>query len=56
MLGLAEINIEGTLYGIQTGDFSESSTAVLRRGKRSVAVPSGSILEFKLTQRLTVKK
>jgi hypothetical protein len=55
VLGLTQINIEGTMYPIQTNSFSESSTGViLKRG--SVVVPAGSLLEFKLTQSLTVKK
>ncbi len=55
VLGLTQINIEGTMYPIQTSSFSESSTSViLKRG--SVVVPAGSLLEFKLTQPLTVKK
>lgn len=53
VLNLTQINIEGTLYPIQTGSFSEKSTGViLKRG--SVVVPAGSILEFKLAQPLTV--
>jgi len=55
-LSLTAINIEGTLYPITTGNFSESSTKVLRVGRNSVKVPAGSILEFKLTSPLTVKK
>lgn len=55
-LSLTDINIEGTLYPITTGNFSESSTKVLRVGRNSVKVPAGSILEFKLTSPLTVKK
>jgi hypothetical protein len=55
-LSLTSINIEGTLYPITTGNFSESSTKVLRAGRNSVKVPAGSILEFKLTSPLTVKK
>jgi hypothetical protein len=55
VLGLTQINIEGTMYPIQTSSFSESSTGViLQRG--SVVVPEGSLLEFKLAQPLTVKK
>lgn len=54
-LGLTQINIEGTMYPIQTSSFSESSTGViLQRG--SVVIPEGSLLEFKLKQPLTVKK
>jgi len=55
VLGLTQINIEGTLYPIQTGSFSEKSTGVLLQ-RRSVVVPAGSILEFSLTQPVTVKK
>lgn len=54
-LSLTDINIEGTMYPIQTGSFSEGSTSVILR-RRAVVVPAGSILEFKLTQPLTVKK
>ncbi len=55
VLGLTQINIEGTMYPIQTSSFSESSTGViLQRG--SVVVPAGTLLEFKLGQPLTVKK
>lgn len=55
MLSLDQINIEGTMYPIQTSSFSENSTGViLRRG--SVVVPKGSLLEFRLSQPLTVKK
>jgi len=55
VLSLTQINIEGTLYPIQTGSFSEKSTGVLLQ-RRSVVVPAGSILEFSLTQPVTVKK
>jgi hypothetical protein len=55
VLGLTQINIEGTLYPIQTGSFSEKSTGVLLQ-RRSVVVPAGSILEFQLSQPLTVGK
>ena len=55
VLGLTDINIEGTMYPIQTGSFSEKSTGILLQ-RRSVVVPAGSLLEFKLTQPLTVKK
>jgi hypothetical protein len=55
VLTLTEINIEGTMYPITTGSFSEESTSVILR-KRAVVVPAGSLLEFKLTQPLTVKK
>jgi hypothetical protein len=55
VLGLTDINIEGTMYPIQTGSFSESSTGVILQ-RRAVVVPAGSILEFRLTQPLTVKK
>ena len=54
-LSLTQINIEGTMYPIQTGSFSEKSTGViLQRG--SVTIPKGTLLEFELTQPLTVKK
>jgi hypothetical protein len=43
------------MYPIITGSFSENSTSVILR-KRAVVVPAGSLLEFKLTQPLTVKK
>jgi hypothetical protein len=56
VLGLTQINIEGTLYPIQTGNFSEKSTGVLLKGRRAVTVAAGSILEFALTQPLTVGK
>lgn len=55
VLSLTDINIEGTMYPIQTGSFSEKSTSVILK-RRSVVVPSGSLLEFRLTQPLTVKK
>jgi hypothetical protein len=55
VLTLTDINIEGTMYPIITGSFSENSTSVILR-KRAVVVPAGSLLEFKLTQPLTVKK
>lgn len=55
VLGLTQINIEGTMYPIQTSSFSESSTGVILQGS-SVVIPEGSLLEFKLTQPLTVKK
>ena len=55
VLTLTDINIDGTMYPIITGSFSEKSTSVILR-RRSVVVPAGSILEFKLTQPLTVKK
>jgi hypothetical protein len=55
VLNLTDINIEGTMYPITTGSFSEKSTSVILR-KRSVVVPAGSLLEFRLTQPLTVKK
>jgi hypothetical protein len=54
-LNLTQINIEGTMYPIQTGSFSETSTGViLQRG--SVTIPKGTLLEFQLSQPLTVKK
>ncbi len=55
VLSLTDINVEGTMYPIITGSFSEKSTSVILK-KRAVVVPAGSILEFKLTQPLTVKK
>ena len=55
VLNLTDINIEGTMYPITTGSFSEKSTSVILR-KRSVVVPAGSLLEFRLTQPLTVKQ
>ncbi|KPK15193.1 MAG: hypothetical protein AMJ62_10125 [Myxococcales bacterium SG8_38] len=55
VLGLTDINIDGTMYPIQTGSFSENSTSVILR-RQTVVVPAGSILEFRLTQPLTVKK
>ena len=55
VLKLTQINIEGTMYPVVTDSFSENSTGViLQRG--SVTVPKGSLLEFRLTQPLTVKK
>ena len=55
VLSLTQINIEGTMYPIQTGSFSEQSTdIILQRG--SVTIPKGTLLEFELTQPLTVKK
>ena len=55
VLGLTDINIEGTMYPIQTGSYSEDSTGIILQ-KRSVVIPAGSLLEFGLTQPLTVKK
>lgn len=55
VLTLTDINVEGTMYPITTGSFSEQSTSLIFK-KRSVVVPSGSLLEFKLTLPLTVKK
>ena len=55
VLGLSQINIEGTMYPIQTSSFSENSTGIVLQ-RSSVVVPEGSLLEFKLTQPLTVKK
>jgi hypothetical protein len=55
VLNLTQINIEGTLYPIQTSSFSEKSTGVILQ-RRSVVVPAGSILEFSLAQPLTVGK
>ncbi len=55
VLGLTQINIEGTMYPIQTSSYSQNSTGViLQRG--AVVIPAGSLLEFKLTQPVTVKK
>jgi hypothetical protein len=55
VLSLTQINIEGTMYPMQTGSFSEKSTGViLQRG--SVVVPAGSLLQFSLAQPLTVKQ
>ena len=54
-LSLTNINIEGTMYPIQTGSFSESSTGIILK-RSSVVIPAGSLLEFSLTQPLTVKK
>jgi hypothetical protein len=56
VLGLIQINVDGTLYPLQTGSFSEKSTGVLLKGRKAVTVPKGSILEFSLTQPLTVGK
>ncbi len=55
VLALTQINIDGTLYPIQTGSFSEKSSGVILQ-RRVVTVPAGSILEFSLTQPLTVGK
>jgi len=55
VLNLTQINVDGTLYPIQTGSFSERSTGVVLQ-RRAVVVPAGSILEFSLTQPLTVGK
>lgn len=55
VLTLTDINIDGTMYPIQTGSFSENANSVLLK-KRSVVVPAGSLLEFKLKAPLTVKK
>ena len=55
VLGLTDINIEGTMYPIQTGSFSEESTGIILQ-RKSVVIPAGSLLEFRLTQPLTVKK
>ena len=55
VLTLSQINIEGTLYPIQTGSFSEKSTGVILK-RSSVVVPAGSILQFSLAQPVTVKK
>ncbi|UCH28392.1 MAG: hypothetical protein JSV06_08915 [Myxococcales bacterium] len=55
VLGLTDINIEGTMYPIQTGSYSEESTGIILQ-RKSVVIPAGSLLEFRLTQPLTVKK
>ena len=55
VLGLTDINIEGTMYPIQTGSFSEESTGIILQ-RKSVVIPAGTRLEFRLTQPLTVKK
>jgi hypothetical protein len=55
VLGLTDINIEGTMYPIQTGSFSEESTGLILK-RKSVVVPAGTLLEFRLTQPLTIKK
>lgn len=55
VLSLTEINIDGTMYPLQTGSFSEDATSVLLK-KRAVVVPAGSILKFALTAPLTAKK
>ena len=55
VLGLTDINIEGTMYPIQTGSFSEESTGLILN-KKSVVIPAGSLLEFRLTAPLTVKR
>jgi hypothetical protein len=54
-LTLTDINIEGTMYPIITGSFSEETNSAILR-KKSVVIPEGSILEFTLKQPLTVKK
>ncbi|MGB8223744.1 MAG: hypothetical protein WCF10_14250 [Polyangiales bacterium] len=56
VLSLTQVNVDGTLYPIVTGNFSEKSSGVLLTGRRAVTVPKGSILEFSLTQPLTVAK
>lgn len=55
VLGLTDINIEGTMYPIQTGSFSQESSGIILQ-KKSVVIPAGSLLEFKLKTPLTVKK
>ena len=55
VLGLTDINIEGTMYPIQTGSYSEDAAGVILK-RKSVVIPAGSLLEFRLTQPLTVKK
>lgn len=55
VLGLTDINVEGTMYPIQTSSYSENSTGVILQ-RRSVVIPAGSLLEFQLAQPLTVKK
>lgn len=54
-LGLTDLNIDGTMYPIVTGSFSEESSGIILQ-KKSVSVPAGSLLEFRLKQPLTVKK
>jgi hypothetical protein len=56
VLSLTQVNVDGTLYPVVTGSFSEKSSGVLLTGRRAVTVPKGSILEFSLTQPLTVAK
>ena len=55
VLGLTDVNIEGTMFPIQTGSYSEESTGIILQ-RKSVVIPAGSLLEFRLTQPLTVKK
>jgi hypothetical protein len=55
VLGLTDINIDGAMYPIVTGSFSEESSGIILQ-RKSVSVPAGSLLEFRLTQPLTVKK
>ena len=55
VLGLTEINIEGTMYPITTGSFAEDSTGVILQ-RKSVVIPAGSLLEFSLKAPLTVKQ
>jgi hypothetical protein len=55
VLGLTDINIEGMMYPIATGSFSENSTGVILQ-RKGVVIPAGSLLEFRLSQPLTVKK
>ena len=55
VLGLTDINIDGTMYPIQTGSFSEESTGIILQ-RKSVVIPAGSLLEFRLAAPLTVKK
>jgi len=54
-LSLTDINVDGTMYPIQTGSFKEGSTSLILK-RKAVVVPAGSILEFQLTAPLTVKK
>ena len=55
VLGLTDINIDGTMYPIQTGSFSEDATGIILQ-RKSVVIPAGSLLEFRLAAPLTVKK
>jgi hypothetical protein len=55
VLGLTNINIDGNMYPIETGSFSAKSTGVILK-RRGVVIPAGSLLEFRLSQALTVKQ